>query len=85
MTVSMYEQQLRAVKLRDASGEVDPTTFIRRFDDISARLYPVTSWGSYADRSRMLLASKFKEAVKYGGVPDLWRDTYMMVCNRVVR
>ena len=83
VTVSMYEQQLRAVKLRDASGEVDPTTFIRRFDDICARLYPVTSWGSYADRSRML-ASKFKEAVKYGGVPDLWRDTYMMVCNRVV-
>ncbi len=31
-----------------------------------------------------MLASKFKEAVKYGGVPDLWRDTYMMVCNRVV-
>lgn len=83
ITSAMYEQQLRALKLRDSEGNSDPTSFIRRFDDICARLYPINSWTNYHDRSRRL-AEKFEERVKYGGANDLWESTWLILVARGV-
>jgi hypothetical protein len=80
VTPAMYEQQLRALKLKDKEGNLDPTNFIRRFDDICARLYPPSRWTDQNDRSRVL-AGKFEERVKYGGAPDVWDATWLILIS----
>ena len=75
---AMYEQQLRALKLKDDKGVVDPTVFINRFDEICARLYPLSSWTNYADRSRML-AAKFEDVLKDASTGTLYETTCLMM------
>jgi hypothetical protein len=83
VTGAMYEQQLRALKLRDKDGRLDIPTFIRRFDEITARLHPSASWTHDGDRSRML-AAKFEERLKYSGATELWKAAWLIVIAKGV-
>ena len=78
VTNTLYEAQLKTLKLRDKNGNLDIPYFIKRFDEIAERLYPASTWTSEYDRSRML-ASKFEERVKYGGDDEVWRNAILMI------
>ena len=42
ITSIVYEQQLRALRLRDKDGKIDIVGFIQHFDEAAARRYPAT-------------------------------------------
>ena len=71
VTPTLYEQQLRDLRLKDDDGKLDPSAFIRRFNEITTRLYPPGSWAIESDRSRML-ATIFDDRVQTGGDKVLW-------------
>ena len=71
VTPALYEQQLRDLRLKDDDGKLDPSAFIRRFNEITTRLYPPGSWAIESDRSRML-ATIFDDRVQTGGDIVLW-------------
>jgi hypothetical protein len=73
ITSAVYEQQLRALKVRDKDGKMDVAAFIRRFDQICARLYPSARFTSEADR-RWRLGEKFEERLRYCGEGTKLRD-----------
>lgn len=84
ITPTMYEVQLRALRVKDKDGKWDPTTFIRKFDEITSRLHPLSNWAMERDRNRFL-AREFSERVKYGGGQELWALATMMLSMRGVK
>jgi hypothetical protein len=83
VTSAVYEQQLRALRIRDKDGRLDVAAFVRRFDQICARLYPSARFTSDSDRS-WRLGEKFDERLTYCGEAGL-RDAClnMMIARRV--
>ena len=82
ITVAMYEQQLRSLKIRDKDGQSDVHTFIRRFDEICAGQYPHSQFTTDRDKRRRL-GEKFEERLKYcGGGPTLRDDCSLMMAAR---
>lgn len=76
-----YEAQLRTMKLKNRDNQLDPSTFITRFEEISTRLYPPNTWTNENDRSRML-AMKLEERVKYGGDKEVWATMMLLLSAR---
>lgn len=82
ITVAMYEQQLRGLKIRDKDGHSDVHSFIRRFDEICAGQYPSSQFTTDRDRRRRL-GEKFEERLKYcGGGATLRDDCSLMLAAR---
>lgn len=85
ITSAVYEQQLKAVKIRDKDGKLDVATFIRRFDQICARLYPSSRFTSEGDRRRRL-GEKFEERLRYCGEgPKLRDECYKQLISRSIQ
>ncbi len=83
ITSAVYEQQLRALRIRDKDGRMDVAAFVRRFDQICNRLYPPARYTSDSDRS-WRLGEKFEERLAWCGEPGL-RDAClnMLIARRV--
>ena len=84
ITNAVYEQQLKALRIRDKDGRMDVAKFRRRFDQICTRLYPSSQFTSESDRRRRL-GEKFEERLRYCGEGPKLRDEClkMLIARRI--